>query len=43
MHLAMQHRMIYMVQIIFLKLYVHINLTSAPLTLMYLPLIHTPW
>lgn len=28
-------------QIIFFKPHVHINLTSAPLTFMYLPLIHT--
>lgn len=41
MLLVMQHRMIYMMQIIFLKLHVHIKLTSAPLTFMYVPLIHT--
>lgn len=35
MLLLLQHRMIYTVQIIFLKLHVHINLTSAPLMSIY--------
>lgn len=39
--LLLWHRRIYKMQIIFLKLHVHINLTSAPFKFIYLPSIHT--